>query len=205
MPTGGDGPAGDVTGNGVAQSPAPIVLGATWSTAMAAQYGNELGQEARARNKSQINAPVLDLMRTWHQGRQAESFGEDPFLTGTLGAAEIPAIQQHHVEDMMKHIGAYTQETGRAGDAPTASGPNAPASFPNNEVMSLKTLNELYLAPFGAGAEVGASNIMCLPRGQRRVRLPGRLHLQRDAERVWLRGRHWTGLPRCPAQPRGLA
>lgn len=161
MPTGGDGPAGDVTGNGVAQSPAPIVLGATWSTAMAAQYGNELGQEARARNKSQINAPVLDLMRTWHQGRQAESFGEDPFLTGTLGAAEIPAIQQHHVEDMMKHIGAYTQETGRAGDAPTASGPNAPASFPNNEIMSLKTLNELYLAPFGAGAEAGASNIMC--------------------------------------------
>jgi beta-glucosidase len=161
MPTGGDGPAGDVSGNGVAQSPAPIVLGATWSTAMAAQYGNELGQEARARNKSQINAPVLDLMRTWHQGRQAEGFGEDPYLTGTIGAAEIPAIQQNHVEDMMKHIGAYTQETGRAGDAPTASGPNAPASFPNNEIMSLKALNELYLAPFGAGAEAGASNIMC--------------------------------------------
>jgi beta-glucosidase len=161
MPTGGDGPAGDVSGNGVAQSPAPIVLGATWSTAMAAQYGNELGEEARARNKSLINAPVLDLMRTWHQGRQAEGFGEDPYLTGTLGAAEIPAIQQHHVEDMMKHIGAYTQETGRAGDAPTATGPNAPASFPNNEIMSLKALNELYLAPFGAGAEAGASNIMC--------------------------------------------
>jgi beta-glucosidase len=161
MPTGGDGPAGDVTGNGVAQSPAPIVLGSTWSTTMAADYGNELGREARARNKSLINAPVLDLMRTWHQGRQAESFGEDPFLTGTIGAAEIPAIQQNHVEDMMKHIGAYTQETGRAGDAPTASGPNAPASFPNNEIMSLKTLNELYLAPFGAGAEAGASNIMC--------------------------------------------
>ena len=161
MPTGGDGPAGDVSGNGVAQSPAPIVLGATWSTAMATQYGNELGQEARARNKSQINAPVLDLMRTWHQGRQAEGFGEDPYLTGTIGAAEIPAIQQNHVEDMMKHIGAYTQETGRAGDAPTASGPDAPASFPNNELMSLKTLNEVYLAPFGAGAEAGASNIMC--------------------------------------------
>jgi beta-glucosidase len=161
MPTGGDGPAGDVTGNGVAQSPAPIVLGATWSTAMAAQYGNELGEEARARNKSLINAPVLDLMRTWHQGRQAESFGEDPYLTGTIGAAEIPAIQQNHVEDMMKHIGAYTQETGRAGDAPTAAGPDAPASFPNDEIMSLKALNEVYLAPFGAGAEAGASNIMC--------------------------------------------
>jgi beta-glucosidase len=161
LPTGGDGPAGDVTGGGVAQSPAPITLGATWSTAMAAAYGNELGQEARARNKSQINAPVLDLMRTWRQGRQAEAFGEDPFLTGTLGAAEVPAIQQNHVEDMVKHIGAYTQETGRAGDAPTASGPDAPASFPNSEIMSLKTLNEFYLAPFGAAAEAGASNIMC--------------------------------------------
>lgn len=161
LPTGGDGPAGDVSGNGVAQSPAPIALGATWSTAMAAAYGDELGQEARARNKSQINAPVLDLMRTWHQGRQAEGFGEDPYLTGAIGAAEIPAIQAHHVEDMMKHIGAYTQETGRAGDAPTATGPDAPASFPNNEIVSLKTLNEVYLAPFGAGAEAGASNIMC--------------------------------------------
>ena len=160
LPTGG-GPAGDVSGNGVAQSPAPIGLGATWSSSMAAQYGNELGQEARARNKSLIAAPVIDLMRTWHQGRQAEGFGEDPFLTGSLAAAEIPAIQQNHVEDMAKHVGAYTQETGRAGDAPTASGPNAPASFPNNELMSLKTLNELYLAPFGAASLAGASEIMC--------------------------------------------
>ena len=161
MPTGGDGPAGDVTGDGVAQTPAPITLGATWSTAMAAAYGNELGEEARARNKSQINAPVLDLMRTWHQGRQAESFGEDPLLTGALAAAEIPAIQRNHVEDEIKHIGAYTQETGRAGDAPTASGPYAPASFPNNEIVSLKALNELYLLPFGMASEAGASNIMC--------------------------------------------
>ncbi len=113
---------------------------------MAAAYGNELGQEARTRYKSLIAAPVIDLMRTWHQGRQAEGFGEDPFLTGSLATAEIPAIQQNHVEDMAKHIGAYTQETGRAGDAPTATGPNAPASFPNNELVSLKTLNELYLA-----------------------------------------------------------
>ena len=52
MPTGGDGPAGDVTGNGVAQSPAPIVLGATWSTAMAAQYGNELGRRGLATRAS---------------------------------------------------------------------------------------------------------------------------------------------------------
>jgi beta-glucosidase len=161
MPTGGDGPAGDVTGNGVAQTPAPITLGATWSAALAAAYGNELGQEARARDKSQINAPVLDLMRTWHQGRQAESFGEDPFLTGALAAAEIPAIQQNHVEDEIKHIGAYTQETGRAGDAPTAAGPYAPASFPNNEIVSLKALNELYLLPFGMASQAGASNIMC--------------------------------------------
>ena len=57
---------------------------------MAAQYGNELGQEARARNKSQINAPVLDLMRTWHQGRQAESFGEDPFLTERSAPPRYP-------------------------------------------------------------------------------------------------------------------
>ena len=161
LPTGGDGPAGDATGNGVAQSPAPIGLGATWSNSMAAAYGNELGQEARARNKSLIAAPVIDLMRTWHQGRQAEGFGEDPVLTGSLATAEIPAIQQNHVEDMAKHIGAYTQETGRAGDAPTATGPNAPASFPNNELMSLKTLNELYLAPFGAASRAGASEIMC--------------------------------------------
>src|ERR1700750_2149854 len=97
MPNGNDGPAGDVRGNGVSQFPAPIALGATWSRAAAARYGNAIGEEFRARNKSEGGGPVVDLMRTWHQGRQAESFGEDPFLAGQIVAPEIAAIQQNHV------------------------------------------------------------------------------------------------------------
>ena len=62
---------------------------------------------------------------------------------------------------MTKHLGAYSQETGRAGDAPTTTGPNSPASFPNDEQISLKALNELYLAPFGAAARAGTSLFMC--------------------------------------------
>ena len=161
MPTGGDGPGGDVTGNGVSQMPAPVTVGASWSRTTAARYGDTIASEVRARNKSLIAAPVVDLMRTWHQGRQAEGFGEDPFLTGQLAASEIPAIQANHVLSMTKHLGAYTQETGRAGDAPTATGATAPLNFPNDEQISTKALQEVYLSAFGAAAKAGASEMMC--------------------------------------------
>ena len=62
---------------------------------------------------------------------------------------------------MTKHLAAYNQETGRAGDAPTTTGATSPASFPNNETISLKALNEVYLAPFGAAAAAGTSMFMC--------------------------------------------
>ena len=160
-PAGNDGPAGDVRGNGVSQFPAPIALGATWNRAAAARYGDAIGEEYRARNKSMVGGPVVDLMRTWHQGRQAEGFGEDPFLTSAIVAPEIGGIQGNHVAAMTKHLGAYSQETGRAGDAPTTAGANSPTNFPNDEQISLKALNELYLAPFGAAAEAGTSLYMC--------------------------------------------
>ena len=62
---------------------------------------------------------------------------------------------------VVKHLTAYNQETGRAGQAPTASGPHAPPNFANNELISLKALNEIYMAPHGAAAEAGASGFMC--------------------------------------------
>ena len=52
MPTGGDGPAGDVTGNGVAQSPAPIVLGARgarrWRRSTGTSWARRRGLATRA-------------------------------------------------------------------------------------------------------------------------------------------------------------
>ena len=80
-PTGDEAPPA-TCGQRVGQFPAPIGLGATWSR-VAAAVRQRVGEESRARNKSLVAAPVIDLMRTWHQGRQAEGFGEDPFLTGS--------------------------------------------------------------------------------------------------------------------------
>lgn len=161
MPAGNDGPAGDVRGGGATQFPAPITLGATWSTDLAARYGDAIGEEYRARGKSEVGGPVVDLTRTWHQGRQAEGLGEDPYLTSALVSYEVPAIQANHVVAMTKHLAVYNQETGRAGDAPTTSGPTSPPNFANDEIVSNKALQEVWMAPFGASAAAGTGMFMC--------------------------------------------
>jgi len=112
---GGDGATGKRS-SGLA-FPSALALGATWDTADASAYGTMFGQEFHRTNSSSTLAPVIDIDRTWHTGRENENFGEDPFLTGAMVAREVRAIQAQGVMTTVKHCCAYTQEQGRAGQA----------------------------------------------------------------------------------------
>ncbi|MFI6864874.1 glycoside hydrolase family 3 protein [Streptomyces sp. NPDC050421] len=98
---------------GVTAFPVPLAQAATFDTELAGQLGQALGSEGRAKGYNNLLGPTVDTARTWHFGRQAESMGEDPYLSGTLGAALTRRIQEQHVVATLKHFSAYTQEVNR--------------------------------------------------------------------------------------------
>ncbi|WP_327339539.1 glycoside hydrolase family 3 C-terminal domain-containing protein [Streptomyces sp. NBC_01324] len=98
---------------GVTAFPVPLAQAATFDTELAGQLGQALGSEGRAKGYNNLLGPTVDTSRTWHFGRQAESMGEDPYLSGTLGTALTRRIQEQHVVATLKHFSAYTQEVNR--------------------------------------------------------------------------------------------
>jgi beta-glucosidase len=151
----GDGPAG--VGNGstqVTQFPAPIAGAATWDVALLGEYGRALAEEHAGKGRNVVLAPTLNILRTPKWGRAAESLGEDPYLTGRIGAAVINGIQSRHVIATPKHFVANNQETLRLGDAPNYAAIDVR--------VSERALREIYYPAFRtAVTEAHAGSIMC--------------------------------------------
>ncbi|GAA0964809.1 beta-glucosidase family protein [Actinocorallia libanotica] len=142
----GGGPAGIRQGPGTAM-PAPIALGAGFSAADAARYGRLVGDEGKRRGNDIVLGPALDILRLPTAGRGYESYGEDPYLTGSLGASWIRAAQKQGVMSMVKHYPANNQETDR---------------YQVNAVIDSRTMREIYLPPFEAAVRGGrAAAVMC--------------------------------------------
>jgi len=86
--------------------PEPIGLGATFNPTLVRTIGDIVSDEGRAKfekareagNYSRYTgltfwAPNVNIFRDPRWGRGMETYGEDPFLTGTLGAAYVKGIQ----------------------------------------------------------------------------------------------------------------
>ncbi len=139
---------------GVTAFPNEIVLAATWDRRRATDFGKALGEEWRGKGSSEIIAPTLNLMRTWHWGRSAETFGEDPFLIGQMAAAEVRGLQKEHVIAMIKHFAGNNQDWDRVGHFPDFTG--------INEIISERALHEIYYLGFREAIEsAGAGGVMC--------------------------------------------
>ena len=93
-------------------------------------------------------------MRTWHWGRNGETFSEDPYLTAEIAVPEISALQSAKVLTVLKHLAANNQENGRNGIVPNRAG--------TDERISEKALREIYLPAFKAAVErARAGAMMC--------------------------------------------
>ena len=86
--------------------PQPIGLGATFNPAIARQIGDAIATEARAKyvvarknhNYARYTgltfwSPNVNIFRDPRWGRGMETWGEDPFLTGTMGTAFVKGMQ----------------------------------------------------------------------------------------------------------------
>jgi beta-glucosidase-like glycosyl hydrolase len=57
--------------------------------------------------------PMMNDVRAYEDGRNFETYGEDPVLSGTMAAAEIPGIQHQGVIATAKHFVCNDQQTER--------------------------------------------------------------------------------------------
>jgi beta-glucosidase len=61
-----------------------VTLAATWDRNLASQYGTALGDEFAGKRSNSILGPTINIMRTWHWGRNGETIGEDPYLKAEI-------------------------------------------------------------------------------------------------------------------------
>lgn len=147
-----NGPAGIGPGGAGKQAPAtalpaPIALASTWDPAAAREYGRIEGSEARDLGDDLLEAPTINIARVPQNGRSFEAYGEDPYLTGQLAAANIEGIQSQGEIANVKHFDANNQETDR---------------FVVNEIIDQRALHEIYLPAFETAVRQGHSaSVMC--------------------------------------------
>ncbi|MEY9892474.1 beta-glucosidase [Catenulispora sp. MAP5-51] len=147
-----DGPAGiGHSSFGVTQLPAPVAGAASFDTAAEQQYGTVVGQEVAGKGGNVSLGPTVNIVRDPRWGRAFESFGEDPYLAGKIGAAEITGVQNQGVMAQVKHLAAYNQETNRENTS----------SPLDDAVVDTRTMQETYLGAFQAAVNAGAASVMC--------------------------------------------
>jgi beta-glucosidase len=127
--------------------PSAIAVAASFDRTVATQFGNVIGKEGANLALHVFEAPGMNLARLPVGGRNFEYMGEDPYLTGTMGVAEIQAVQSHGMIAMAKHWVANEQETNR---------------MTISENIDDRTLHELYMLPFEMAVKDGqVGAVMC--------------------------------------------
>jgi beta-glucosidase len=137
-----DGPPGVLTRVPSIAPTSTMGLASTFSREDARLNGQVIGREARSHGMNVALQPFINMDRDFSYSRGYNTFGEDPFLTGEMGAAEIHGIQNEGVMSQAKHFIGYDTDG-------------------INVFVDDQTLHEVYAAPFAAAIKAGVSSIMC--------------------------------------------
>ncbi|WP_298878658.1 glycoside hydrolase family 3 N-terminal domain-containing protein [uncultured Polaribacter sp.] len=146
--------------------PQAIGLASTFDVNLIKNVGNGISDEARAVNNYLLRknaesirymgltfwSPNVNIFRDPRWGRGQETYGEDPFLSGKIGASFIKGMQGNHPK--------YLKTAACAKHYAVHSGPEAQRhSF--NAIVNQQDLYETYLPAFKACVDAGVEAIMC--------------------------------------------
>lgn len=117
--------------------PHSIGLASSWDTAMLRQVYDYIGKEASSKGTNIVLAPVVDVCRDPRWGRTGETYGEDPYLCGTLGSAVVEGFQgssdgsiaKDHVAATLKHFTGHGQPEGGVNQGPANYSPRVLREF----------------------------------------------------------------------------
>ena len=102
-----DGPPGIRARYETTSPPEPLLLANTFSPKIAYEIGAMYGRELMSIGSNMKLGAQLDVGRSpsWH--RLKDIYGEDYYLVGEMGAAEVAGVQENGGMTMGKHMGAY--------------------------------------------------------------------------------------------------
>lgn len=132
--------------------PTGLGMAATWSAATAEAAARVTAKEVRLQGAHISYGPVLDISRDPRWSRVEESYGEDPVLTGEMGAAIVRGLGGGRLSEpyatlaTLKHFIAYgTTEGGQNG---------------NPSVVGERDLLQNFFPPFRKAVDAGALSVM---------------------------------------------
>jgi len=132
--------------------PTQLALASAWHPGLMEQVARVTAEEMAHTGIHWTFSPVLCLTRDLRWGRVGETFGEDPYLIGELGAAMIRGYQGRGLDDptavlaTAKHYAGYSETQGGR-DASEAD-------------LTPRKLRSYFLPPFERAARAGAMTFM---------------------------------------------
>jgi beta-glucosidase len=132
--------------------PTQLAMAASWDPGLLERMGRGTAEEMAPTGIHETFSPVLGVARDLRWGRTGETFGEDPYLDGELGAALIRGYQGKGLDDptavlaTAKHYAGYCETQGGR-DASEAD-------------ISRRKLRSYFLPPFERAARAGAMMFM---------------------------------------------
>jgi len=137
-----DGPPGVLTRLPSQAETATMGLAATFSTKDAEENGKVVAREAKSLGIDVVLEPFINIDRDITFARGYNTYGEDPVLTGLMGASFIRGVQGEGVMSQAKHYVAYDTDG-------------------SNVFVDQQALHEIYVAPFIDAVGADVSSIMC--------------------------------------------
>jgi beta-glucosidase len=145
--------------------PQAIGMAASFNNALLFDVATIISTEARAKNNLAIKqdrrlqymgltfwSPNINIFRDPRWGRGQETYGEDPFLTASMGTAFIKGMQGSNTN--------YLKTAACAKHFAVHSGPEA-GRHTFNAIVDEKDLRETYLYAFKKLVDAGVESIMC--------------------------------------------
>ena len=122
--------------------PQAIGMACSWNPQLFEQIYSIVAFEMRSRGTHLALSPVIDICREPRWGRVEETYGEDPYLSGTLACSAVKGLQgstdgciaENHVAATLKHFVGHGEPEGGQNQGP--------ANY------SLRVLRDYHMPPF---------------------------------------------------------
>lgn len=133
--------------NGATVFPSQLAMSCSFNRELIREMGRVTARETAADGLDWIFSPVLCIARDLRWGRVDETFGEDSYVIGELGAAIIDGYERDgYIIACAKHYLAYGEATGGrdAYDSPVTE----------------RKVREVFLPPFKKASDAGCGSMM---------------------------------------------
>ena len=141
-----DGPRGVVCGNWRSTCfPVSMARGATFDPALEEEIGHCIGREVRAYKGNLFAGVCINMPYNPGWGRSQETYGEETYQIGQMGAALVRGVQDEDVIACIKHYAFNDMENAR---------------FKCSVTCDQRTEKEVFLSHFKDCIDAGAASVM---------------------------------------------